>query len=126
MTLLANLLMGISITSTNNILLIALMKERMIRGNNLRLAINETVSDRLRHILMVALIGSLRLLPTALSTGMGSEIQKPLAIMIVDGILICIILSFAVLPQMRIGEITDRKRDREKRHITGGFGFTCH
>jgi len=40
------------------------------------------------------------LLPAALSHGMGSEIQKPLAIMIVGGILICMILSFTVLPQM--------------------------
>jgi cobalt-zinc-cadmium resistance protein CzcA len=49
---------------------------------------------------MVALMGSMGLLPAALSTGMGSEIQKPLAIMIVGGILICMILSFTVLPQV--------------------------
>jgi cobalt-zinc-cadmium resistance protein CzcA len=38
------------------------------------------------------------LLPAALSNGMGSEIQKPLAIMIVGGLIICMILSFTVLP----------------------------
>ena len=88
------------VTSINSILLIALMKERMMRGNNLRLAIDEAIRDRLRPILMVALMGSFGLLPAALSTGMGSEIQKPLAIMIVGGIVICMILSFAVLPQV--------------------------
>jgi len=88
------------ITSINSILLIALMKERMLHSNNLRLAIDEAVSDRLRPILMVALMGSMGLLPAALSTGMGSEIQKPLAIMIVGGILMCMILSFTVLPQV--------------------------
>ena len=88
------------VTSINSILLIALMKERMLRSNNLRLAIDEAVSDRLRPILMVALMGSMGLLPAALSTGMGSEIQKPLAIMIVGGIVICMILSFTVLPQV--------------------------
>ena len=72
----------------------------MLRTNNLRLAIDEAVSDRLRPILMVALMGSMGLLPAALSTGMGSEIQKPLAIMIVGGIVICMILSFTVLPQV--------------------------
>jgi heavy metal efflux system protein len=46
------------------------------------------------------LMGSMGLLPAALSTGMGSEIQKPLAIMIVGGLLICMILSLTVLPQM--------------------------
>jgi cobalt-zinc-cadmium resistance protein CzcA len=49
---------------------------------------------------MIALMGSLGLLPAALSSGMGSEIQKPLAIMIVGGLLICMILSLTVLPQV--------------------------
>jgi len=49
---------------------------------------------------MVALMGSVGLLPAALSSGMGSEIQKPLAIMIVGGLIICLILSFTVLPQV--------------------------
>ena len=47
---------------------------------------------------MIALMGSLGLLPAALSTGMGSEIQKPLAIMIVGGLIICLVFSFTVLP----------------------------
>ena len=88
------------VTSINSILLIALMKERLRHTRNLRLAIDEAVNDRLRPILMVALMGSIGLLPAALSTGMGSEIQKPLAIMIVGGIIICVILSFTVLPQV--------------------------
>jgi cobalt-zinc-cadmium resistance protein CzcA len=49
---------------------------------------------------MISLMGSAGLLPAALSTGMGSEVQKPLAVMIVGGILICFVLSFTVLPQV--------------------------
>ena len=49
---------------------------------------------------MITLMGSVGLLPAAISTGMGSEIQKPLAIMVVGGILICMVLSFTVLPQV--------------------------
>jgi cobalt-zinc-cadmium resistance protein CzcA len=45
-------------------------------------------------------MGSFGLLPAALSSGMGSEIQKPLAIMIVGGIIISMLLSFTVLPQV--------------------------
>ncbi|WP_262511132.1 efflux RND transporter permease subunit [Albibacterium indicum] len=40
------------------------------------------------------------MLPAALSSGMGLEIQKPLAIMIVGGLLICMVLSLTVLPQV--------------------------
>ncbi|RZJ62873.1 MAG: hypothetical protein EOO45_22230, partial [Flavobacterium sp.] len=46
------------------------------------------------------LMGSLGLLPAALSSGMGSEIQKPLAIMIVGGLIFCMFLSLTVLPQV--------------------------
>lgn len=49
---------------------------------------------------MIGLMGAMGLLPAALSNGMGSEIQKPLAIMIVGGILICTVLSLTVLPQL--------------------------
>jgi len=49
---------------------------------------------------MIALMGSMGLLPAALSSGMGSEIQKPLAIMIVGGLIFCLILSFTVLPEI--------------------------
>jgi cobalt-zinc-cadmium resistance protein CzcA len=88
------------ITAINSILLIAKMKENVRKNGNLRVAIDEAVRERIRPILMVALMGSMGLLPAALSSGMGSEIQKPLAIMIVGGILICMMLSFTVLPQV--------------------------
>lgn len=88
------------ITAINSILLIVLMKERMQHTRNLRLAIDDAVSNRIRPVLMIALMGSMGLLPAALSSGMGSEIQKPLAIMIVGGILVCMVLSFTVLPQV--------------------------
>lgn len=88
------------IVSIDSILLITLMKKKMQQTRNLRLAIDEAVSQRIRPVLMIALMGSMGLLPAALSDGMGAEIQKPLAIMIVGGIIICMILSFSVLPQV--------------------------
>jgi cobalt-zinc-cadmium resistance protein CzcA len=88
------------ITAINAILLITQMKEKMFHSSSLRLAIDHAVSERLRPMLMISLMGSMGLLPAALSSGMGSEIQRPLAIMIVGGILICMILSFTVLPQV--------------------------
>lgn len=88
------------IVSIDSILLVTLMKKKVQQTHNLRTAINEAVSQRVRPVLMIALMGSMGLLPAALSTDMGSEIQRPLAIMIVGGIIICMILSFTVLPQV--------------------------
>lgn len=87
------------VNTINSIILIAVMKENM-RRMPLKDAISNGVYSRIRPVVMIALMGSMGLLPAALSTGMGSEIQKPLAIMIVGGLLICMILSLTVLPQV--------------------------
>lgn len=87
------------VNTINSIILIAVMKENL-RKMPLEKAISQGVYSRVRPILMIALMGSMGLFPAALSTGMGSEIQKPLAIMIVGGMLICMILSLVVLPQV--------------------------
>jgi cobalt-zinc-cadmium resistance protein CzcA len=88
------------IVSINSILLISLMKSLLKQSKKIEFAINEAVRIRMRAILMISLMGSAGLFPAALSTGMGSEVQKPLAVMIVGGMLICLILSFTVLPQV--------------------------
>jgi cobalt-zinc-cadmium resistance protein CzcA len=88
-----------ALNTINSIILIAVMKDNF-RKMCLKEAISKGVYDRIRPVVMIALMGSLGLLPAALSSGMGSEIQKPLAIMIVGGLLICMILSLTVLPQV--------------------------
>ena len=87
------------VNTINSIILIAVMKENM-RTMNLKDAISKGVYSRIRPIIMIALMGAMGLFPAAMSTNMGSEIQKPLAIMIVGGLLICMILSLTVLPQI--------------------------
>ena len=102
------------ITAINSILLIALMKTNLQQTRNLRLAIETAIHSRVRPVLMIALMGSMGLLPAALSHGMGSEIQKPLAIMIVGGIIICMLLSFTVLPQVFYFAYRRDKRLKDK------------
>ncbi|MDR1203787.1 MAG: CusA/CzcA family heavy metal efflux RND transporter [Tannerellaceae bacterium] len=88
------------IVSINSILLITRMKKYMQQTRNLREGINKAVGELIRPVLMIALMGSMGLFPAALSNGMGSEVQKSMAIMIVGGIIICMILSFTILPQV--------------------------
>src|SRR5690554_6737735 len=99
------------VNTINSIILIAVMKENM-QKMKLRDAIRNGVHSRIRPIVMIALMGSMGLFPAALSTGMGSEIQKPLAIMIVGGLLICMILSLTVLPQ--VFYLAYRKSEKNK------------
>ncbi|WP_104385443.1 efflux RND transporter permease subunit [Sphingobacterium sp. HMA12] len=86
------------VATIDGIVLIGVMKENLLNKMGLKPAIYEAVKSRIRPILMIALMGAMGLLPAALSNGMGSEIQKPLAIMIVGGLIICMILSFSILP----------------------------
>jgi len=74
------------------------MRENLRKNMRLKEAITDAVKTRIRPIVMIALMGSMGLVPAALSTGMGSEIQKPLAIMIVGGLLVCMLLAITVLP----------------------------
>lgn len=101
------ILFGVS--AIDSIVLIGMIKENMRAGMHLRDAISEGIHSRIRPIVMIALMGSLGLLPAALSTGMGSEVQKPLAIMIVGGLITCMILSLTVLPQ--VFYLVYRKKD---------------
>ncbi|MFZ4861524.1 efflux RND transporter permease subunit [Sphingobacterium sp. Mn56C] len=86
------------VATIDGIVLIGIIRDTMQHRVPLLEAIKTGVKSRIRPVVMIALMGSMGLLPAALSTGMGSEIQKPLAIMIVGGLIICLILSFTVIP----------------------------
>jgi len=86
------------VATIDGIVLIGVIRDNMRKNIQLIEAITLGIKSRIRPVVMIALMGSLGLLPAALSTGMGSEIQKPLAIMIVGGLIVCLILSFTVLP----------------------------
>lgn len=101
------ILFGVS--AIDSIVLIGIIKENMRANMHLKDAISNGIYSRIRPIVMIALMGSLGLLPAALSTGMGSEVQKPLAIMIVGGLIVCMILSLTVLPQ--VFYLVYRKKD---------------
>jgi cobalt-zinc-cadmium resistance protein CzcA len=68
----------------------------------LRIPLNKAISDavrvRTRPVVMTALMASIGLLPAALSTGIGSESQKPLAIVIIGGLVTATILTLLVFP----------------------------
>ena len=88
------------IVSIDNIVLVTSIKRILRQKRNLTLAIDEGVRQRLHPVMMTSLISAIGLAPAALSTGIGSEVQRPLAMVIVGGQVFCMILSFTVLPQV--------------------------
>ena len=67
-------------------------------GTNLRVAAREAASLRFRPVLMTALVASLGFLPMAISTSDGSEMQKPLATVVIGGLITSTLLTSLVIP----------------------------
>ena len=69
-------------------------------GRGLDAAIHEGALTRLRPVLMTALVASLGFVPMALATGTGAEVQRPLATVVIGGILSSTALTLLVLPAL--------------------------
>ena len=70
----------------------------------------QSVRLRLRTVLVTALLAMLGLLPMALSHGIGSETQKPLAVVVIGGLISATILTLVVLP---VFYLWSRRRDED-------------
>lgn len=82
----------------NGVILISQFRQNIHSQMKLDQAILEAVKVRTRPVVMTALMASIGLLPAALSTGIGSESQKPLAIVIIGGLITATILTLLVFP----------------------------
>jgi cobalt-zinc-cadmium resistance protein CzcA len=89
-------LMGVSVETA--VILVSYINKLRLENKNIREATREASLLRLRPIMMTALVACLGLLPAALSTGIGSDTQKPFAIVIVAGLLSRLFLGFFVNP----------------------------
>jgi len=89
-------LMGVSVETA--VILVSFINKLRLENRDIRTATREASLLRLRPIMMTALVACLGLLPAALSTGIGSDTQKPFAIVIVAGLLSRLLLGFFVNP----------------------------
>jgi cobalt-zinc-cadmium resistance protein CzcA len=89
-------LMGVSVETA--VILVSYINKLRLENKDIRTATREASLLRLRPIMMTALVACLGLLPAALSTGIGSDTQKPFAIVIVAGLVSRLLLGFFVNP----------------------------
>jgi cobalt-zinc-cadmium resistance protein CzcA len=87
---------GISVQ--NGVIMVEQFMELMRNGKGLRESVMEGAVARLRPILMTALMAGIGLLPAALSHGIGSETQRPFAVVIVGGIISATLFTLLLLP----------------------------
>ena len=82
----------------NGIVLLDHINELRKEGGPLRKTIIEGAADRLRPVLMTALVASLGFIPMAFNSGPGSEVQRPLATVVIGGLITSTLLTLLVLP----------------------------
>ncbi|MFT5760175.1 MAG: cobalt-zinc-cadmium resistance protein CzcA [Alteromonadaceae bacterium] len=91
-------LSGIAIL--NGLVMVSFIRELRREGAALDTAIIEGALTRLRPVLTTALVASLGFVPMALNTGIGSEVQRPLATVVIGGVISSTILTLFVLPAL--------------------------
>jgi heavy metal efflux system protein len=89
-------LLGVSVETA--VILVSYINKLRLEGKSVRDATMEASLLRLRPIMMTALVACLGLLPAAISTGVGSDTQKPFAIVVVAGLLSRLLIGFFVNP----------------------------
>ena len=93
-------LFGVSVQT--GVIMVEYINQRRARGHAIENAAVEGAVLRLRPILMTALVATLGLLPAATSRGIGSDSQRPFAIVIVGGLLAALVLSIILLPTLYV------------------------
>ena len=96
----------------NGLVMIAFIRSLREEGRTLDAAIHEGALTRLRPVLMTALVASLGFVPMAIATGTGAEVQRPLATVVIGGILSSTILTLLVLPLLY--QIAHRRDEDEE------------
>lgn len=82
----------------NGQILVSAIRAFIDQGNELRSAVTEAARQRLRPVLATAITDAVGFLPMAISTGVGAEVQRPLATVVVAGVLTSTVLTLFVLP----------------------------
>jgi len=84
----------------NGLVMVSFINELREQGMNLTDAIREGSLTRLRPVMMTALVAALGFLPMAIATGTGAEVQRPLATVVIGGIISSTFLTLVVLPAL--------------------------
>ena len=86
----------------NGVVMVAFINQRRQEGDPTMTAVREGALDRLRPVLMTASVASLGFLPMALSTTAGAEVQRPLATVVIGGLVTSTLLTLVVLPSLYV------------------------
>jgi cobalt-zinc-cadmium resistance protein CzcA len=96
--------------------MVSYFNQLLDEGCSVEEAVTRGAATRLRTVLMTALLAMLGLLPMALSHGIGSETQRPLAVVIIGGLVSATLLTLVVLPVLYF--VIEKRAQRKKQPDT--------
>jgi cobalt-zinc-cadmium resistance protein CzcA len=91
-----------------DMVLVSYVKARLAEGRELLEAVREAAVSRLRPVLMTSLVAALGFVPMAFNTGVGAEVQRPLATVVVGGMITSTLATLIVLPVLYVTFRRDR------------------
>jgi cobalt-zinc-cadmium resistance protein CzcA len=99
----------------NGVILISVFRKNLEHKMPLAEAVSEGVRTRVRPVVMTAMMAAIGLLPAALSTGIGSETQKPLAIVVIGGLITSTLLTLLIMPVVysMVHRIIHKRKNRQ-------------
>ncbi|MCA9314249.1 MAG: efflux RND transporter permease subunit [Sandaracinus sp.] len=114
-------LSGVSVLA--DMVMVSTIRQHIARGDPVKRAVLAASVQRLRPVLMTALVASLGFVPMALNTGIGAEVQRPLATVVIGGLISSTLLTLFVLPTLYValkgrreakwGATSDAEREAE-------------
>jgi cobalt-zinc-cadmium resistance protein CzcA len=96
----------------NGVVLVTYMNQLRAQGISVHLAVVRGASERLRPVLMTALVAMLGFIPMALSHGTGAEVQRPLATVVIGGLVTSTLLTLFILPV--VYQWAEARREKKK------------
>ncbi len=105
-------LAGVSVLA--DMVMVSTIRQLLDEGTPVRDAVLKAAERRLRPVLMTALVASLGFVPMALNTGVGAEVQRPLATVVIGGLISSTFLTLFVLPTLYVA-LRGRKAGAEER-----------
>jgi cobalt-zinc-cadmium resistance protein CzcA len=88
------------VATLNGVVMVSCINRLRLEGRTLEQAVSEGAETRLRPVLMTALVASLGFIPMAISASAGAEVQRPLATVVIGGLITSTLLTLLVLPAL--------------------------
>jgi heavy metal efflux system protein len=100
----------------NGLVVMTSIRQRLESGMELARAIAEGMMERVRPVIMTGIVPAIGFVPMAIATGTGAEVQKPLAMVVIGGLITSTALTLLVLPAISqvVLSLEQRWRDRRR------------